>query len=244
MVQEGRYVLLGPEDATITPSDWDDRVKPGMRIRMQFTEPHVTIPVPPNPAVERYRTERLKGSRRDIQILKPKNSPLHQAILGGHPELVKLLLQYGADTNRPGLDGQTARQIAEHQSSEIADLLRATLLLEGPSMESSKEKSAEKRWARPHALPPPHDNPSKMKACQEFKATVIEFHLEEREQRFQKAVPMYELLYGKGPYGVFATERGVPRFVWYHLPANNVCMTPRFPNTVTNTRIDGMGRGN
>ena len=56
-------------------------------------------------------------------------TPLHNAALNGHKEIVELLIAKGADVNVQGVDGSTPLDWATHldnpnASAELADLLR------------------------------------------------------------------------------------------------------------------------
>uniref|UniRef100_A0A8C6U5K2 Ankyrin repeat and SOCS box protein 11 n=1 Tax=Neogobius melanostomus TaxID=47308 RepID=A0A8C6U5K2_9GOBI len=71
------------------------------------------------------RTLLLSGA--DVQIGRRQDSPLHAAVRGGDPDIVELLLDYGADRSWRNADGKTPRDIAEPNSS-----VRAKLLTKGP----------------------------------------------------------------------------------------------------------------
>jgi ankyrin repeat protein len=154
--------------------------------------------------------------------------------MSGNIDMVKLLLQHGADIGIRGKDGRSAEQVAEEQGMrELAALLRAGLLLEGPDIteqDKGKRTQAMPPPLVPRALPPPRHNPAKMAACRCFEATMVEFYTEGREQRYQQSAPVYEVLYGKGPKAILDAGRPVtvagktPKFTWYHLPATNVCV--------------------
>ncbi|KAH6621147.1 hypothetical protein B0J18DRAFT_431690 [Chaetomium sp. MPI-SDFR-AT-0129] len=156
-------------------------------------------------------------------------SPLHRAVSNGDPEVVKLLLQHGAEKDAPGKDGRSARQVADEQNlGEVRALLRDGLLLEGPAIGQEKEKSRAPPVVVPRAFPPPRDNRAKMAACRTFQATIVEFYSEDREQRYQQSASIYDLLYKKGPEAILKAGRPesvtgkTPTFTWYHLPANNM----------------------
>ncbi|RYO80935.1 hypothetical protein DL766_007498 [Monosporascus sp. MC13-8B] len=158
-----------------------------------------------------------------------RERPLHRAVMNGNIEIVKLLLQHGADIGIRGKDGRSAQQVADEQNvAELAALLRSGLLLEGPAIKNEEAKQRDLPSVDSQALPPPRGNPAKMAACKAFEATIIEFYTEDREQRYQQSAPIYELLYGKGPQGILGAERPesvagkTANFTWYHLPANNM----------------------
>jgi ankyrin repeat protein len=163
--------------------------------------------------------------------------PLHQAVANGDAEVVKLLLQHGADPAIRGKDGRTAQQVADEQHLEgLATLLRTGPVLEGPAITSNKGKPREVPPVTPIPHAPPRSNPAKIAACQAFEATIIEFYTEEREQRYQQSATMYDLLYGKGPEEILRERRDQSlqarqaNFTWYHLPANNVSVLADFVN--------------
>ncbi|KAK3309262.1 ankyrin repeat-containing domain protein [Chaetomium strumarium] len=170
--------------------------------------------------------------RGDVPTAQPhagRELPLHQAVANGHAEVVKLLLQHGADPGIRDKNGRTAKQVAEQQDlEELATLFRTGPVLEGPAITSDKGKQREVPLVIPAPHPTPRNNPAKMAACQAFEATIIEFYTEEREQRYQQSATIYDLLYGKGPDEILSERRPEslqPRqadFTWYHLPANNV----------------------
>jgi ankyrin repeat protein len=196
------------------------------------------VPVPPSRGHPPPRAPGIVGRRiaQQPDKMRPPEAdreiPLHRAIMNGDAELVKLLLQHGADVRIPGKDGRSAQQVADEQKEkEFAALLRSGLLLEGPEIkkEGGEGKLPETpRLVIPRALPPPRHNSAKMAACRAFEATVMEFYTDDREQRYQQSAPVYDLLYGKGPQAILDAERPesvageTPKFTWYHLPANNV----------------------
>ncbi len=151
--------------------------------------------------------------------------PLHKAVLNGDIEIIRLLLQHGADISIRGKDGRSAQQVAEERDvGELAALLHSGFLLEGPAIKKEKSKQREPQSG---ILPAPRRNSEKM-ACRIFEATMVEFYIGDREQRHQASAPVFNVLYGEGPESILASGRPKsvaerrPSFTWYHLPANNV----------------------
>jgi ankyrin repeat protein len=151
--------------------------------------------------------------------------PLHKAVLNGDIEIIRLLLQHGADISIRGKDGRSAQQVAEERDvGELAALLLSGFLLEGPAIKKEKSKQREPQLG---ILPAPRRNSEKM-ACRIFEATMVEFYIGDREQRHQASAPVFNVLYGEGPESILASGRPKsvaerrPSFTWYHLPANNV----------------------
>lgn len=53
------------------------------------------------------------------------NTPLHGAVLGGHPEMAQWLLEHGATPNLPDYAGKTPLQLAEQYGrTAVAEVLR------------------------------------------------------------------------------------------------------------------------
>ncbi|KAH7303083.1 hypothetical protein B0I35DRAFT_485474 [Stachybotrys elegans] len=66
----------------------------------------------------------------------------------------------------------------------------------------------------------------KMTACYAFKATVTNFYIGDTEQRVQRSIPVYDVLYGRGADVIMTGQNdkipAKPSFRWYHFPANNM----------------------
>lgn len=228
-VVEGRYDLEGPGHALILPSLWEATIQPGWHIWQKLWPPDSSSLRRPRPP-----TRAMKGDRVQPHVPREDGShrsqrPLNEAVEHGDEELVQLLLQHGANARLQGLDGRSASKVAEDVKSDLADVIKEGVPLLGPSTstpdtEQSSDAKDKVPLSRPRA--PPRGS-MKWLACNNFEATVIQFHLSEKEERYQKNVSIHELLYGKGPHAVFATQsptRTKPNFTWYHLPANNVSL--------------------
>ncbi len=177
--------------------------------------PHPAHPVPPAP----WGHGGTGQPKSDLEI------PLHKAVLNGNIEVVRLLLQHGASISIRGKDGRSAQQVAEEQDArELVTLLHSGFLLQGPAIQQENSKQGGPQFV---ILPAPRGNSEKM-ACRVFEATMVEFYIEDREQRHQASAPIFNVLYGDGPESILASGRPKsvsgkrPSFTWYHLPANNV----------------------
>lgn len=241
-VDQGHYDLCAPDDEIILPSLWNIVVRPGMSVEMRMwpdlqpvSRPPEPRP-PPSPAMSGApRRVPPTGGEAPGQGLQPqarpagdlrhkKQNPLHEAVLHGDPELVRLLLRHGADPRNRGRDGRSAQQVAEEVSQELAGVIRAGVPLEGPPTTRPGPKDADGGPAPSRPRAPAHKSP-KWQACMAFEAIAVQFRLDGHEERYQKTVSVYELLYGKGPRSMFDAQsqaEAPPKFTWYHLPANNV----------------------
>jgi ankyrin repeat protein len=173
------------------------------------------------------------------------HTPLFCAIKSGDLELVKILLRHGANRDIQLGGGQSIEDVAHNDA--IMDFLRSNPLLLGPSIANSRA-GLELCFTHVPTLPP--DQIDKINACNGFKATVVDFFLEDREQRIQASPSMYEILYGKGAERMALAKEEAKLggqqqlFRWYHLPANNVGLSPpplSIPITAKLTTLDRMG---
>lgn len=164
-------------------------------------------------------------------------TPLLIAISSRNQDLLKYLLQHGADKTVVSEDGVSAERLAE-DDEEITKILNQNFLLQGPKI-GAKRSVPEPQPMNVRAPEKPREY--KLAACEVFQAEVVQFFIGRHEQRSQPVrVSIYELIYGKGPDALFSpplmspplaspdssrasnTARGKPTFTWYHLPANNV----------------------
>lgn len=227
-VHQGHYDLFTSEDEIILPSVWDIVIKPGMNIQMRMW-PGLRWPRPPPgpPSTKDDAPRRVPPGTSKHSLGAEKQNPLREAVLHGDPELVKLLLRHGANPRNRGRDGRSAQEVAEELNQELAGVLRDGVPLEGPPTTQPGLKDADTSFAgtsRPRA--PARGSP-KWQACQAFEAIAVQFRLDSHEERYQKTVSVYELLYGKGPRSIFNSQNQtevLPKFTWYHLPANNASM--------------------
>ncbi|KAI0448321.1 ankyrin repeat-containing domain protein [Xylaria acuta] len=179
-------------------------------------------------AVDRNRldiAERLLQHGADVHSIGPSGgTPLLMAIKNRTPEMVGLLLRYGADKEVTDLSGATAFELAPG-SEQITTLLQEPQLLQGP-MPVNKQAPQQHRWFVKVARAP-RDDRDKMIALHGFRATVVDFFIaDDFESRLEQSMSVYKLLYGyqnvtETPQsGILkGKKRG---FRWYHLPANNV----------------------
>ncbi|KAH6889253.1 ankyrin repeat-containing domain protein [Thelonectria olida] len=166
------------------------------------------------------------GAQVDFRDLRGR-TPLFKAVSGRRIDMIKLLLEYGAAKDIQTDQGVTLESLAANDPN-ILQILRTPQLLHGPriSGQGQPTRSGTSRTLIAR-LAPPFDDNTKMMACHAFKATVVDFYLGEREQRIQKTVPIYEVIYGQGANSLMNAARDgqiqdKPSFRWYHLPANNM----------------------
>jgi ankyrin repeat protein len=150
---------------------------------------------------------------------------LFSAVRHRHEDAVNFLLQNGASKKIRDEEGQI--HLAEDFASEgtpMMDLLQSDPLIQGPPIVSPKPNSKAPFVAQ--SLPA--DQVDKTNACCGFEGTIIDFFIGETEQRIQKTVSIYEMLYSKGPEAIMNTAKGEKlenrkhNLRWYHLPASNV----------------------
>jgi ankyrin repeat protein len=148
-----------------------------------------------------------------------ERTPLFRAISNGTTELIKLLLEYGADSANPA-DGVTAKGLAADNHASPR-LLTTHRLLRGPQT-SIRPASTRILGAQNSA---PLGDADKMMACHAFEANITEFYIGESEMRISRAVSVFDALYGAEVNDMFSAEAydaGKASFRWYHFPANNV----------------------
>lgn len=169
-----------------------------------------------------------RGARVDLGDVN-RETPLFKAVAGRRTDLVKLLLQYGAARNARSIQGVTLESLAGDRA-DILRLLRSAQVLRGPRVRVSRREQRE-AGTRAQTLvalsPAPLDDQNKMVACRSFQTTVVDFYIGESEERIERTVPVYNILYGQGAEAIMRDARrgeieGRPSFRWYNLPANNV----------------------
>ncbi|RYP00330.1 hypothetical protein DL766_007159 [Monosporascus sp. MC13-8B] len=166
------------------------------------------------------------GARVDLGDVNDE-TPLFKAVTERRTDMVKLLLQYGATRNVRSIQGVTLESLAS-DNADILRLLRSAQVLRGPRISRREQRQAGTRTQTLIALnPAPLEDQNKMAACRAFKATVVDFYVGESEERIERTVPVYSILYGQGAENIMKDARrgeieGEPSFRWYHLPANNM----------------------
>ncbi|KAI0895389.1 hypothetical protein F4806DRAFT_80154 [Annulohypoxylon nitens] len=154
-------------------------------------------------------------------------TPLFKAVAGQSTDMVKLLLRYGANRNVRSAQGVTVESLA-HGNADILRLLRSAQVLSGPRVARREQRRAGTETQTLVALnPAPLDDQAKLVACHAFQATIVDFHVGESEERIERTLSVYEILYGQGAEAIMKRARsgeieGNPSFRWYHLPANNM----------------------
>jgi ankyrin repeat protein len=154
-------------------------------------------------------------------------TPLFHAVASGNIEMTNFLLQRGANKKIRLGDGSTVEDFAKGKEG-VLQLLQGETLLQGPRVGSPKA-DREVRFTFARSLPPPsEDDLDKRTACQGFEVSMIDFFINDDEQRNEMSASVYDILYGEGPEGILKPFRDKwmngrqPNFTWYHLPANNV----------------------
>ncbi|PGH07632.1 hypothetical protein GX51_01641 [Blastomyces parvus] len=166
--------------------------------------------------------EALLENEADIDALTPAgHTALFTAVIHNNLEITEFLLENGANKYLRDVSGKTVDNLAT--SDLMLQLLRSDRVLQGPSVEGRKAKP-EIHYTVPVL---PANETDKLNACKGFESTIIDFFVEGTEQRIEKTVSVYDMLYGKGPAAIMnsAKEKKMdkqPSFRWYHLPANNM----------------------
>jgi hypothetical protein len=144
---------------------------------------------------------------------------LHLAIMhcGEKKDIIEMLLQRGADVNVKNKVGRSPLDLAEPFNVDPAIL--KSRLVEGPSEDAAPEGLMDPLAPRLS---------SAIHACHDFHATLADFFVIDRKERFIYEQPtVYEVLYETGPDEILEAVRGPnvresPRCRWVHLPSNNV----------------------
>ncbi|CAK7199457.1 hypothetical protein SEUCBS139899_002137 [Sporothrix eucalyptigena] len=167
-------------------------------------------------------------------------TPLHNAVQNGHEEVVSLLLDADANVNAELSNGMTPLHWAAFNGYEaVVKLLLArdeTKLDVKDSFDRTPMLCAAERFHRDivQLLSPVHAarrlSPAARAACNEFKATVVDFgnfRDGKQHQVFKRTV--FDVLYGwdeeNGKPKVDTQIKNIkyqPDFRWIHLPANNI----------------------
>ncbi|KAL1891947.1 hypothetical protein Sste5346_007291 [Sporothrix stenoceras] len=167
-------------------------------------------------------------------------TPLHNAVQNGHAGVVALLLAEDANVNAELSNGMTPLHWAAFNGFEtVVKLLLArdeTKLDVKDSFDRTPMLCAAERFHRDivQLLSPVHAarrlSPAARAACQEFKATVVDFgnfRDGKQHQVFKRSV--FDVLYGwdeeNGKPKIDTQIKNIkyqPDFRWIHLPANNI----------------------
>ena len=153
------------------------------------------------------------------------------ALAASNGPLFELLLEHGANRKAVFDDGKTIEDLLKTEPV-TKKALETPTLLEGPPIDGPRPKrDAEQGFTLVRSLPPPGpDEIDKFNACRGFELTMVAFFIGEREKRLQISTPVFDVLYGRGPEAILASniegskvEGEKVDFTWYHIPANNVC---------------------
>lgn len=173
-------------------------------------------------------------------------TPLFKAAAKRNTDIIKLLLRYGAAKNVRSDAGITLESLAA-EDADITRLLKSAQLVRGPPIPRPEQDPFQKDRILVARNPAPLSDQNKMVACHAFKASVVDFYSGDVEQRLEKVVPVYDILYGQGAANIMRDARngqmdGEPSFRWYHLPANNVWIScPCCVSSMANlTRWNGL----
>lgn len=246
-VLEGCYDMEGPDQKIILPTLWQVSVQPGWHVcQRMWSENSIRSrekSTMQNPVGKNTEEQPVSF---DYNLKQCHQRPLHEAILHGDPELVRLLLQRGANARLRGVDGRSAHQLAEDTNKEVANVIKYGIPLLGPSISPPdlNKFGNKSTLLRPRA--PPRGS-LKWLACNSFEATAIQFYPDGKDERDQKSISIHELLYEwKKPQPLFHSRdsgKAPSGFTWYHLPANNVS-SPKYSADqmlTANLGTDGMG---
>ena len=158
-------------------------------------------------------------------------TPLFRAVASKNLIVTRLLLQRGASTRISRVDGKSIFDIAEEDPNMI-QLLKADRTIQGPRIEGFKAQY--KPQSKPTILTyPPHPvSRDRIVACKGFHVQIVDFFTEgKRLEMIEKSAPVFDVLYSRGPTAIMQAARKTkmpkqrPNFTWYHLPANNVCLS-------------------
>ncbi|CAK7564080.1 MAG: hypothetical protein SEPTF4163_001963 [Sporothrix epigloea] len=167
-------------------------------------------------------------------------TPLHNAVQNGHEAVVSLLLDADANINAELSNGMTALHWAAFNGFEaVVKLLLArdeTKLDIKDSFDRTPMLCAAERYHRDivRLLSPVHAagrlSPAARAACNEFKATVVDFgNFRDGKQHQVFKHSVFDVLYGwdeeNGKPKVDTQIKNIkyqPDFRWIHLPANNI----------------------
>ncbi|OJD16063.1 hypothetical protein AJ78_03736 [Emergomyces pasteurianus Ep9510] len=158
----------------------------------------------------------------NIDALTPDgHTLLFNAVIHNNLDMAEFLLENGANKYLRDDSGKTVDDLAE--GAPMVELLRSDRVLQGPSI-SKRKTGMEVQYTVPVL---PTDEVNKLNACQGFEGTIIDFFVEETEQRIEKTVSVYDMLYGKGAEAIMNSAKAKKldkqrSFRWYHLPANNM----------------------
>jgi ankyrin repeat protein len=146
-------------------------------------------------------------------------TPLFKAVAERRTDMVELLLQYGAAKNVRSAEGVTLESLGGN-NADILRLLQSAQALRGPRVSRQDQRQAATGTQTLVALnPAPLDDQKKMVACHSFQANIIDFYIGESEERIERTVPVYSILYGQGAQAIMRDARrgvieGKPSFRW------------------------------
>lgn len=165
------------------------------------------------------------GAQVDLADVDGK-TPLYEAVSQRQVDVARLLLRHGAAKSVRSMENVGLESLASGDA-DMMRLLKSTPILRGPKTSKRRQGRPRKKRTMVARNPAPAHDQNKLIACHAFKATIVDFYIEETEERIEETVSLHDLLYGKGPKDIMADARkdqakGDASFRWYHLPANNV----------------------
>jgi ankyrin repeat protein len=152
---------------------------------------------------------------------------LHKAVKHGWGHLVPILLERGANDGITDKKNRLPMQIVQRLEPHITESFRNPPLIVGPPVDPDYKAAAHHHYSRMERLPRLTDSISKQKQeiSNQFIATVGQFFVKEGHERWSvKSVSMNDLFsnidHSRPIFGQFNMFR------WYHIPTNNVRLSP------------------
>ncbi|GAB7332487.1 hypothetical protein MBLNU13_g04281t1 [Cladosporium sp. NU13] len=154
-------------------------------------------------------------------------TPLHYAVTRETPnvEVVRVLLEAGAETHAPDHEGKTPQRLAELNvnGQRLLDLFQSRPLVKGPSAARTNAKSDQK----------PSLSETAREVCKAYRMVATTVFLNKTSSSEEYLPPLHlpidQAIYGNKHLDTMLKDVPVPRggdkspiCNWYHLPANNM----------------------
>lgn len=171
-------------------------------------------------------------------------TPLHYAVTRETPdvEVVRVLLEAGAETHAPDNEGKTPQRLAElHTNGQrLRDLFQSRPLVKGPSAARTSAKSDQK----------PSLSESAREVCKAYRmvATTVFLNTTTLSEEYLPPLhlPIEQAIYGNKDLDTMLKDVPVPHggdktpiCNWYHLPANNMTWTEDLLRHQFQTHLNG-----